>query len=276
MRDYYYILGISKDASNEEIKRAYRKLSLKFHPDKNDGDEFFIERFKDIQEAYETLSDSQRRTRYDHQFASSSQSGTRNNGHNFEPVILYFETNKSGFEYEEEITFNWKTINADNVVIKPFGSVQPIGQKTFRFKNFKNAELTFELVAENTNIGRLTRKSISLSNKTFQELYIYFKQIIALENSGPKRKTNTGSAHRKSTHDIEYSVLGESKRYDIAWGSFLSYDIKFVDGLAGEIYKGGNSNKYFYFDLTFGKKYCESMEDAIYKLFLHLKNKGTF
>jgi len=52
MKDYYYILGINQTSGLEEIKKAYRKLSFKFHPDKNDGDVFFTERFKEIQEAY--------------------------------------------------------------------------------------------------------------------------------------------------------------------------------------------------------------------------------
>ena len=55
MKDYYYILGVDKNCSVEEIKKAYRKLSHKFHPDKNDGDTFFADRFKEINEAYETL-----------------------------------------------------------------------------------------------------------------------------------------------------------------------------------------------------------------------------
>lgn len=74
MRDYYYILGINEKASEQEIKTAYRKLSLKFHPDKNNGEKFFEERFKEIQEAYETLSDSSKRNIYDfklNQFKSS-------------------------------------------------------------------------------------------------------------------------------------------------------------------------------------------------------------
>ena len=55
-KDYHYILGIRKDASKDEIKSAYRKLSKKFHPDLNPNDKYFEERFKDIQEAYEFLS----------------------------------------------------------------------------------------------------------------------------------------------------------------------------------------------------------------------------
>lgn len=65
MKDYYYILGIDKSASETQLKSAYRKLSNKFHPDKNDGDKFFEERFKDIQEAYEILSNKNKRANYD-------------------------------------------------------------------------------------------------------------------------------------------------------------------------------------------------------------------
>ncbi|KAF2274940.1 TPR-like protein [Westerdykella ornata] len=64
-KDYYKILGISKDATEQDIKKAYRKLAIVHHPDKNPDDDQAAERFKEIQEANETLSDPQKRARYD-------------------------------------------------------------------------------------------------------------------------------------------------------------------------------------------------------------------
>jgi curved DNA-binding protein len=64
-KDYYAILGVSKSASAEEIKKAFRKLAVKYHPDRNPGDKKAEDRFKEISEAYEVLSDSDKRKKYD-------------------------------------------------------------------------------------------------------------------------------------------------------------------------------------------------------------------
>ncbi len=64
-RDYYKILGISKKASQEEIKKAYRKLALKYHPDRNPNDKQAEDSFKEVAEAYEVLKDPEKRKRYD-------------------------------------------------------------------------------------------------------------------------------------------------------------------------------------------------------------------
>src|SRR4051795_9513691 len=64
-RDYYEVLGIQKGTGDEEIKKAYRKLAVKFHPDKNPGDKTAEEKFKELSEAYEVLNDPQKRSAYD-------------------------------------------------------------------------------------------------------------------------------------------------------------------------------------------------------------------
>lgn len=64
-KDYYASLGVAKDASSDEIKKAYRKLALKYHPDKNPGDAKAEEKFKEITEAYAVLSDKEKRSQYD-------------------------------------------------------------------------------------------------------------------------------------------------------------------------------------------------------------------
>ncbi len=76
-RDYYEILGVSKNASDDEIKKAYRKLAVKYHPDKNPGNKEAEEKFKEINEAHDVLSDKQKRARYD-QFGHAGVGGSGN------------------------------------------------------------------------------------------------------------------------------------------------------------------------------------------------------
>lgn len=64
-RDYYEVLGVDKSASADDIKKAYRKLAMKYHPDRNPGDKSAEEKFKEVGEAYEVLSDADKRSRYD-------------------------------------------------------------------------------------------------------------------------------------------------------------------------------------------------------------------
>ena len=64
-QDYYELLGVAKDASLQDIKKAYRKLALKYHPDRNPGNKEAEEKFKQISDAYQVLSDEEKRAAYD-------------------------------------------------------------------------------------------------------------------------------------------------------------------------------------------------------------------
>lgn len=78
-RDYYDILGVSKNAANDELKKAYRKMALKYHPDKNPDDKAAEEKFKEAAEAYEVLSDQNKRSRYD-QYGHAGVGGAAGGG----------------------------------------------------------------------------------------------------------------------------------------------------------------------------------------------------
>ncbi len=78
-KDYYDVLGVSRDASNDEIKKAYRKLALKYHPDKNPGNKEAEQKFKEATQAYEVLKDKDKRARYD-QFGHAGVSGAAGGG----------------------------------------------------------------------------------------------------------------------------------------------------------------------------------------------------
>ncbi|MGA1826281.1 MAG: molecular chaperone DnaJ [bacterium] len=86
-RDYYEILGVTNHASNEELKKAYRRMALKYHPDRNPGDKEAEEHFKDASEAYEVLSDAQKRKLYDQYGHAGLQNSGFSGFSNFEDIF---------------------------------------------------------------------------------------------------------------------------------------------------------------------------------------------
>jgi len=90
-RDYYEVLGVQKNASKDEIKKAYRKLAIQYHPDKNPGDKTAEEKFKEATEAYEVLGDDKKRQAYD-QFGFAGVEGMGGGGqHDYSTVFRDFE-----------------------------------------------------------------------------------------------------------------------------------------------------------------------------------------
>ena len=103
MKNYYEVLGISKTASADEIKKAYRNLAFKYHPDRNSGDKAAEEKFKEINEAYDVLSDEKKRADYDSFGTSNSHYSGTNNSYN-----------RNNDFTNEETFWNWFNGNTTN------------------------------------------------------------------------------------------------------------------------------------------------------------------
>ncbi|HLA55958.1 MAG TPA: DnaJ domain-containing protein, partial [Flavobacterium sp.] len=91
-KDFYEILGISKNATPEEIKKAYRKKAIEFHPDKNPGNKEAEENFKTAAEAYEVLSDADKKAKYDQYGHQAFEAGGYGGGHhmNMDDIFSQF------------------------------------------------------------------------------------------------------------------------------------------------------------------------------------------
>ena len=93
-RCYYEVLEVTKTASGEEIKKSYRKLAIRYHPDKNQGDQQAEERFKELGEAYEVLSDTEKRSAYDRlgHAAFDRRAGGGRSGGFHDPADIFRQT----------------------------------------------------------------------------------------------------------------------------------------------------------------------------------------
>ncbi|XP_039126616.1 dnaJ protein ERDJ3B [Dioscorea cayenensis subsp. rotundata] len=138
-KSYYDVLQVSKSASEDQIKRAYRKLALKYHPDKNPGNEEANKRFAEINNAYEVLSDREKRSIYDRygeeglkQHAASG--GGRGGGMNIQDIFNNFFGGGGGAEEEEE-----KIPKGDDVIVELHASLEDLymggSLKVWREKN---------------------------------------------------------------------------------------------------------------------------------------------
>lgn len=163
MKDYYYILGLAENASTIEVKKAYRKLSLKFHPDKNEGDKFFEERFKDILEAYETLSNERLRSAYDAKRNSSKSEG----GQTYQktvpaPKVTELKADKHIIEPGDVVKISWNTENATSVLFNCFdGEQEKKGTKSVKISS-SNPEFIIAIEARNQVANAVARREITL------------------------------------------------------------------------------------------------------------------
>ena len=126
-RDYYEVLGVIKSAAPEEIKKAYRKLALKYHPDKNKGDKASENKFKEASEAYHVLSDKKRRTNYD-QFGHAAFEGGPGRG---------------GFENFDFSQFSTSFSDIFEDFFEGFGETR--GRRQGRSSSFRGEDLRYDL-----------------------------------------------------------------------------------------------------------------------------------
>lgn len=127
MKDLYSVLGIQRNATENEIKKAYRSLAFKYHPDRNSGDKLAEEKFKEINEAYSVLGDETKRRQYD---SFGSFSSNQNSYHNSYQNSGNFYTNdpfadffKNSYSDNNRWTYTWTSKKTE----------EPKGRKAFSF-----------------------------------------------------------------------------------------------------------------------------------------------
>lgn len=151
-RDYYEVLGVGKTASDDEIKKAFRKLAVKYHPDKEGGDET---KFKEANEAYEVLKDKQKRQRYD-QFGHAGVGGASGGG-------------SAGGNPFEGFNFNGQDINFDFGGGGAFGDIFSQffggGQQTYGPTKGRDVETRVTLEFEEAVFGKEVNLSLNLDDE---------------------------------------------------------------------------------------------------------------
>lgn len=181
MKDYYYILGVERSASNEEILLAYKKLYKKFHPNNNDGDKFFEAHFRSIQEAYEVLNDPQKRAKYN--FKLYGETANTNVLDAVAPKIREFSASKKYINSGDLLTLTWRVAHADRVFIEHLGKVPAKGTRTIRLTDVEAATISIVLRASNSLAGESSTKTIYIYNRNHKDVQAYPKKEAVQEVS---------------------------------------------------------------------------------------------
>lgn len=201
MKNYYYFLGVKENASEEDIKKAYRKLSLKYHPDKNDNDDFFAQRFMEIKEAYEMLGDPENRRIYDENLGHQQRSYRPT----LPPSIKTFTANKVRVQKGEEVIVTWQTHNADTVKILPFGLEKGYGERVFKITEFKDGKFQILLHATNTLLNKTLVRGITIT-EVFENDKVKFRNEVE-EMFKPQKPTRTNPGGQSKFLRIVLAVL---------------------------------------------------------------------
>ena len=165
-RDYYEVLGISKGASEAEIKKAYRKMALKYHPDKNPGDSEAENKFKEAAEAYEVLSDQNKKARYDqYGHAGLGGNGGFGGGMNMDDIFSQFGDIFGGAfgggSFGGARSGGQRVVRGTNLRVKMKLTLEEIAEgvtKKIKVNKLVNADgVTYKTCATCNGTGRITR-----------------------------------------------------------------------------------------------------------------------
>lgn len=164
-RDYYEVLGVSKNADEAEIKKAYRKLALKYHPDKNPGDASAEDKFKEAAEAYEILSDQQKRAQYDRfGHAGVGGAGFGGGGMNMDDIFSQFGDifgGAFGGSFGGARGGGSRTVRGTNLRVKMKLTLEEIAEgvkKKIKVNKLVNADgVTYKNCTTCNGTGRITR-----------------------------------------------------------------------------------------------------------------------
>jgi molecular chaperone DnaJ len=165
-RDYYEVLGISKNADESEIKKAYRKLAIKYHPDKNPDDASAEDKFKEAAEAYEVLSNSEKRAQYD-RFGHAGMGGQGGfGGMNMDDIFSQFGDvfgSAFGGSFGGSRSGGSRTVRGTNLRVKMKLTLEEIAagvKKKIKVNKLVNAEgVTYKNCSTCNGTGRITRVS---------------------------------------------------------------------------------------------------------------------
>jgi len=205
-KDYYQILGVSKDATLDEIKKAYRKLAIKYHPDKNKGNKEAEEKFKEATEAYEVLRDPEKRKRYD-MYGDAS-------------------INEDMFKYQNFDYSAYKDIFDDiglgsfsSIFENLFGSKKRTSSGGFSFFFDSDSDMFSNFGAKNNQTQNLREYKVTLEISVYESVYGTEKQLSIRTNRGTKNikiKIPAGirdgqKLRLKNLQDINAEIIVEIK-----------------------------------------------------------------
>lgn len=177
-KDYYKILGVPSDATEEVIKKAYRKLALLYHPDKNPGDKEAEDRFKEIAEAYEVLGDEEKRNEFDNlrTFGNKKSNSYKSNYNNFDD-----------FSFDDDFEASYKNKR------KSYGDPDKLWEEFLRDYNIKDIKFSdffnnfFRKKKKNNGLDKTAKLTISL-----KEAYMGSTRIITVNGDKFRLKIKPG------------------------------------------------------------------------------------